>query len=71
MSNAAKPTKINSICAYGVNLTMMVFMGIYAFDNPDGYSDTLGCYVYRTSPNGDFIASQADIHSRLTTYYDF
>ena len=47
LTKAAEPTKANTCCQFVVNITMMIFFGIYAFNNPDDYSDDKGCYYWK------------------------
>ena len=47
LTKAAQPTKFSACSQLVVNIVMMVFSGIYAFNNPDGYTDNKGCYVYK------------------------
>lgn len=48
LSIATKPTRMNTCCTILVNCIMLIFFGIYSFNNPE-YEPSLGkgCYVYR------------------------
>ena len=45
---------------------MLVFFGIYAFNNPDGYTSDHGCYVYKIA-GAQFVTS-IDVPDALDAY---
>ena len=45
---------------------MLVFFGIYAFNNPDGYTSDKGCYVYKIA--GIQLYSDIDVPDAFDAY---
>ena len=74
LTKAVEPTKGNTCCQFITNVTMMVFFGIYAFNNPDGYSTSSdnkdNCYAFKTSSTGSEMLVSPTMPDDTVEYHD-